>query len=152
MPAADERAVALVLVKLAQLAADVPEVRELDINPLLADKDGVIAVDARVAVAPAGKERRRAVGHPRFAVRPYPKEWERDLVLRDGREVFVRPVRPEDEEMFLALLQAGDAGGPAPALLRAGARFQPRLPRAPDAARLRPRHRLRRHRSTRAAR
>jgi acetyltransferase len=99
VPAADERAVALVLVKIAHLAADLPEVRELDINPLLADKDGVIAVDARVAVAPIAPESRKGRGHPRFAVRPYPKEWERDLTLDDGRRVFVRPVRPEDEEL-----------------------------------------------------
>ena len=59
-----------VLVKLAQLAADLPEIRELDINPLLADQTGVIAVDARVAVAP---ETRKGSGHPRFAVRPYPE-------------------------------------------------------------------------------
>lgn len=98
VPAADQHAVALALVKLAQLVADLPEVRELDLNPLLADKDGVIAVDARVAVAPVAKSRRG--GHPRFAVRPYPKEWERHLVLRDGTAVFVRPVRPEDEELF----------------------------------------------------
>ena len=52
VPAADERAIRLVLVKLSQLAADVPEIRELDINPFLADQDGVIAVDARVRVAP----------------------------------------------------------------------------------------------------
>ena len=100
VPAADQRAVALVLVKLAQLAADLPEVRELDINPFLADRDGVIAVDARVAVAPSD-EARKGRGHPRFAVRPYPKEWERTLTARDGRAVFVRPVRPEDEEIFL---------------------------------------------------
>ena len=100
VPAADEQAVALVLVKLAQLAADLPEVRELDVNPFLADKDGVIAVDARVAVAPVGEDRKGS-GHPRFAVRPYPKEWERTLTVRDGRKVFVRPVRPEDEELFL---------------------------------------------------
>ena len=99
VPAADERAVALVLVKIAHLAADLPQVRELDINPLLADKDGVIAVDARVAVAPIAPESRKGRGHPRFAVRPYPKEWERDLTLSDGRRVFVRPVRPEDEEL-----------------------------------------------------
>ena len=49
VPAADVDAVALVLVKLAQLAADLPELRELDLNPLLADENGVIAVDARVA-------------------------------------------------------------------------------------------------------
>ena len=47
VPAADENGIALVLVKLAQLAADLPEVRELDLNPLLADENGVIAVDAR---------------------------------------------------------------------------------------------------------
>jgi acetyltransferase len=99
VPAVDERAVALVLVKIAHLVADLPQVRELDINPLLADKDGVIAVDARVAVAPIAPESRKGRGHPRFAVRPYPKEWERDLTLDDGRRVFVRPVRPEDEEL-----------------------------------------------------
>ncbi|NBJ12540.1 bifunctional acetate--CoA ligase family protein/GNAT family N-acetyltransferase [Microvirga arsenatis] len=97
VPAADEGAIALTLVKLAQMAADLPEIRELDINPLLADHTGVIAVDARVAVAP---ELRKGSGHPRFAVRPYPKEWERTLGLRNGRRAFVRPVRPEDEDEF----------------------------------------------------
>ncbi|HXW23951.1 MAG TPA: bifunctional acetate--CoA ligase family protein/GNAT family N-acetyltransferase, partial [Xanthobacteraceae bacterium] len=101
VPAAREDAVALVLVKLAQLAADIPEIRELDINPLLADHDGVIAVDARVAIAPfSGVQHPRS--HPRFAVRPYPKEWERSIRLAEGRAVFVRPVRPEDEDMFRA--------------------------------------------------
>ncbi len=105
VPAADERAIALVLVKLAQLAADLPELRELDINPLLADHTGVIAVDARVAVAPLAAEARKGRGHPRFAVRPYPKEWERVIALRSGREAFVRPVRPEDEEEFRRFFQ-----------------------------------------------
>ncbi|MGO4704819.1 bifunctional acetate--CoA ligase family protein/GNAT family N-acetyltransferase [Microvirga sp. 2MCAF38] len=103
VPAADEAAVALVLVKLAQLAADIPEIRELDINPLLADEKGVIAIDAHAVVAPLGKNERK--GHPRFAVRPYPKEWERRFTLRDGRHIFVRPVRPEDEGEFLRFFQ-----------------------------------------------
>jgi acetyltransferase len=98
VPAAREDEVALVLVKIAQLAADIPEIRELDINPLLADEKGVIAVDARIAIAPLAGER-RGRGHPRFAVRPYPKEWERTVRLGDGREVFVRPMRPDDEAM-----------------------------------------------------
>jgi acetyltransferase len=100
VPAADERAVALVLVKLAQLAADLPEIREFDINPLLADRDGVIAVDARVAIAPC-EEGHKGSGHPRFAVRPYPKEWERTITTRLGRKAFVRPLRPEDETLAL---------------------------------------------------
>ncbi|WP_267123925.1 GNAT family N-acetyltransferase, partial [Xanthomonas sacchari] len=99
VPAADERAVAMVLVKLAQLAADLPEIRELDINPLLADRDGVIAVDARVAVAPS-RRLHKGRGHPRFAIFPYPKEWERRIVLNDGSAAFVRPVRPEDDALF----------------------------------------------------
>ena len=101
VPAAREDDVALVLVKIAQLAADIPEIRELDINPLLADENGVIAVDARVMIAPLTGER-RGPGHPRFAVRPYPKEWERTLRLGDGHTVFVRPVRPDDEALVRA--------------------------------------------------
>src|SRR5215204_4154836 len=104
VPAADERAIRLLLVKLSQLAADVSEIRELDINPFLADQNGVIAVDARVRVLPETQTRRGA-GHRRFAVRPYPKEWERSITLKSGRKVFVRPVRPEDEELFVEFLK-----------------------------------------------
>ena len=100
VPAADENAIALTVVKLAQLAADLPELRELDLNPLLANEHGVIAVDARVAIAPAEQSGRGLRGHPRFAIRPYPKEWERHLKLRDGTAIFVRPVRPEDEPLY----------------------------------------------------
>ncbi len=99
VPAADEREVALLLVKLAQLAADLPEVSEVDINPLLADRDGVVAVDARVSIAPS-RRLHRGRGHPRFAVLPYPREWERTITRADGKQAFVRPVRPEDEAMF----------------------------------------------------
>ncbi|KAF1013001.1 MAG: Protein lysine acetyltransferase Pat [Stenotrophomonas maltophilia] len=101
VPAAAERAVALALVKLAQLAADIPEVRTLDINPLLADRDGILALDARVAVAPS-RLLHKGRGHPRFAVFPYPKDWERTLQLSDGSRAFVRPVRPEDDALFRA--------------------------------------------------
>ncbi|KAF1714695.1 bifunctional acetate--CoA ligase family protein/GNAT family N-acetyltransferase [Pseudoxanthomonas wuyuanensis] len=99
VPAADERAVALVLVKLAQLAADIPEIQELDINPLLADRDGVVAVDARIVVG-AGRRLHKGRGHPRFAIFPYPKQWERSIELSDGNTAFVRPVRPEDDALF----------------------------------------------------
>jgi acetyltransferase len=100
VPAADIDAIALLLVKLAQLAADLPELRELDLNPVLADENGLIAVDARIAVAPLDVARRGPSGHPRFAIRPYPKEWERHTALRDGTKIFVRPVRPEDEPLY----------------------------------------------------
>jgi acetyltransferase len=100
VPAADANAVALVLVKLAQLAADLPEIRELDLNPLLADKDGVIVIDARIAVAPLQDAKRGLRGHPRFAVRPYPTEWEKSVALSDGIAILVRPIRPDDEQLY----------------------------------------------------
>jgi acetyltransferase len=96
VPAVKQDAVAMALVKLAQMAADLPEIRELDINPLLADEAGVLAVDARIAVGPA--ERKFAgAGPANFAVRPYPSQWQRTLEVKDGWRVFVRPIRPEDE-------------------------------------------------------
>jgi acetyltransferase len=99
VPAANETDIALLLVKLSQLAADLPQVRELDINPLLADDSGILALDARASVTTV-EAKFTARGHPRFAVRPYPKEWERTLTLDDGTTLLVRPVRPEDEPMF----------------------------------------------------
>ncbi|MGF6428878.1 MULTISPECIES: bifunctional acetate--CoA ligase family protein/GNAT family N-acetyltransferase [Bradyrhizobium] len=96
VPAVPADVVPLTLVKLAQMAADIPEVAELDINPMLADESGVLALDARVAIR---KPTRLFAGHTRLAVRPYPSQWEGELALRDGSRVTVRPMRPEDEPM-----------------------------------------------------
>jgi acetyltransferase len=101
VPPADLDAVALTLVKLSQLSADVPEIRELDLNPLIADERGVIALDSRIKVQALPAGQRREAGNPRFAIKPYPKEWERRLVLKGDWRVFVRPVRPEDEPLYV---------------------------------------------------
>jgi len=89
-PPADLAQIAQVLIAVAQLAADHPELRELDINPLIADAAGVVALDARLRVGPA-------VGTRRLAIKPYPRELESDAALRDGTPLRLRPVRPEDE-------------------------------------------------------
>jgi acetyltransferase len=104
VPAAKPDAVAMVLVKLAQMAADIPEIRELDINPLLADEAGVLAVDARVAVGTV-ERKFKGSGPANFAVRPYPSQWQRHLEVRDGWRVYVRPIRPEDEPLIHELLR-----------------------------------------------
>jgi acetyltransferase len=97
-------AVAMVLVKLAQMAADIPEIHELDINPLLADEVGVLAVDARIAVGP-GMRKFAGSGPANFAVRPYPSQWQRHVEVKNGWRVLVRPIRPEDEPLIHELLR-----------------------------------------------
>ena len=99
VPAVKEDAVAMVLVKLAQMAADIPEIRGLDINPLLADEAGVLAVDARVALGRV-ERKFRGSGPANFAVRPYPSQWQRHFEVKDGWRVFARPIRPEDEPLL----------------------------------------------------
>uniref|UniRef100_UPI0031DA68BB GNAT family N-acetyltransferase n=1 Tax=Inquilinus sp. TaxID=1932117 RepID=UPI0031DA68BB len=103
-PKADLDAVAFTLVKLSQLAADLSEVVELDINPLLADQDGVVALDARIRVQPP-----LPLGTPRFAIRPYPQHLAQQLALRDGRPFTLRPVRPEDEPAMREMLERSSA-------------------------------------------
>jgi acetyltransferase len=94
-PEAAIDAIAEVLIRLGQLAADHPEIRELDINPLLADAAGVVAVDARIRIAPAS-----APGAARLAIAPYPKDLESTGTARDGTPIALRPVRPEDEPLL----------------------------------------------------
>ena len=91
-PAADFDAISLTLIQISQLIVDRPEIMELDINPLFADDQGVLALDARVRVAPA-----EMGGGKRLAIRPYPRELEERIKLSTGREIFVRPIRPEDQ-------------------------------------------------------
>ena len=93
------------LMRLAQLACDVAEIAELDINPLLADDEGVIALDARVRVVAASGS---AV--TRLAIRPYPSELEEPAECR-GRALLLRPIRPEDtlrHRQFLARITPRD--------------------------------------------
>lgn len=102
-PSADRGVVALTLVKLAQLAVDMPEIREVDVNPLVATPRGAVAFDARIRVA-AVKGR---AGGPnlRLSIRPYPKDLESELALAGGARVEVRPVRPEDEPQVAAFFR-----------------------------------------------
>jgi acetyltransferase len=94
-PAADLDGLALCLVKLSALAVQHRAIRELDINPLLVNEKGMIALDARIRVEDPVK-------HPPVpsAIRPYPLQWETRQKLLDGSEVFIRPIRPDDERLY----------------------------------------------------
>jgi acetyltransferase len=98
-PAADLDAIRLTLIKISQIIVDLPEVIELDINPLFADQHGVLALDARMRVACATRS-----GPARLAIRPYPRELEEELTCTSGRKVLLRPIRPEDEPAHKAFV------------------------------------------------
>jgi acetyltransferase len=102
VPAVDEAALVEVLINLSQLLADEPRIAELDINPLLADEQGVLALDARVRVSAAAP-----AGAAHFAIRPYPQEL---VEQRDwqGRRLTLRPIRPEDEAQHMRFLEQLD--------------------------------------------
>jgi len=99
-PAADMDKLCLSLIKVAQLVIDIPEILELEINPLYADDKGVLAVDVQIGVAKA-----EVSGADQLAIRPYPKEAEEWVALKDGREVLLRPIRPEDEPAHYEFLE-----------------------------------------------
>jgi acetyltransferase len=92
LPGVDLDAVSLNLMRVSQLFVDLPQVVELDINPLLVDADGAIALDVRVRVAVPTKP-----GTQRLAISPYPSELEETITLDDGRTLLLRPILPEDE-------------------------------------------------------
>lgn len=105
-PAVDFDAIYLTLVKISQLIIDIPEIMELDINPLFADEKGVLALDARMRVQPASVQS----GAARLAIRPYPKQLEEWATFDEG-EVLLRPIRPEDEpqhQEFFGQLEPDD--------------------------------------------
>lgn len=98
-PPVDRDAIALTLIKVAELVTDLAEVVELDINPLLSDADGVLALDARIGIVATQQK-----GGDRLAIRHYPVELEEHITL-DGQDVLLRPIRPEDEAQHLAFIR-----------------------------------------------
>ncbi len=94
---ADLQAIASALVALSRLAVDFPGIVAADINPILADADGVVALDARIEVDPA----RVMDAGPRtdLAIRPYPSGWEETVELK-GASFLLRPIRPDDARLY----------------------------------------------------
>jgi acetyltransferase len=91
------------LIRLSYLAADYPEIEELDINPLLVSSKGAVALDARIIVDPEliGK---KIKPYSHLAIHPYPEEYVKNIKLSDGTNVTFRPIKPEDEPMWMELL------------------------------------------------
>ena len=97
-----------VLTRLSYFVAHNPEIRELDINPLLVTATDVVALDARIVIdCPTVDAQARPFSH--LAIRPYPEEFVRRDRLPDGRPVTFRPIRPEDEPLWLELVASCSA-------------------------------------------
>ncbi len=90
----------MLLVNFSQLVADFLEISEIDINPLLATPDRIVALDARIVLAPVDLSEER---RPRLAIRPYPNQYIAPWRLSDGTEVLIRPIRAEDEALIVML-------------------------------------------------
>jgi acetyltransferase len=88
------------LVRFSQLVADFLDIAEIDINPLLASPERVVALDARVLLAPADLPESQ---RPRLAIRPYPNQYCTSFNLADGTTIDVRPMRPEDEPLIVEM-------------------------------------------------
>lgn len=86
-----------ILVRFSQMIVDNPWIKESDINPLLVFPEGFIALDARIVLYPKNK-----TDLPRLAIRPYPAEYVEKKMLKNGLEVILRPILPEDEPLIVA--------------------------------------------------
>jgi acetyltransferase len=102
-PPVDTEALHHLLIQVGQVAVNFPEVVEMDLNPVLADAHGVIALDARVRVSPVSTRN----ADDRLAIRPYPQELEQWLQWR-GKPLLLRPIRPEDGEEHQRFFQSLD--------------------------------------------
>ena len=104
LPEADIQSLTTVLQRISEITCELPEVMELDINPLLVDETGVIAVDARIVVRSAVTTTKR---YDHMAIHPYPTELESSWQLPNGTNITIRPIRPEDatiEQAFVTKL------------------------------------------------
>ncbi|MDF0604233.1 bifunctional acetate--CoA ligase family protein/GNAT family N-acetyltransferase [Neisseriaceae bacterium TC5R-5] len=102
LPAVDLDELAGVLLHVSEMVCELPELLEMDINPLVADEQGVIALDARIIVRPMPADYQR---YAHMAIMPYPSHMVVCAKLTDGTPVMVRPIRPEDADMQQAFVR-----------------------------------------------
>ena len=104
-PAAHREALEQVLLRVSEMVCALPQLREMDLNPLIVDEHGVVAVDARIVVQHALQAPGQAGSYPHLAILPYPASHAREWPLKGGQLVLLRPIRPDDAEMLQALVR-----------------------------------------------
>jgi acetyltransferase len=105
MPPANLKLLEETVLMFSQLLIDFPQIKEIDINPLLINEKDAFILDARITV---DKDRvfRKFEPHEHMVISPYPKKYEMLWTLKDGREVLLRPIKPEDEPLWLEMFQS----------------------------------------------
>ena len=96
MPPVNMEALELVLLRVSEMVCELPWLREMDINPLIVDEKGAVAVDVRIVVENISPTADR---YDHMAIHPYPAHLVQEWTMPDGTEVTIRPIRPEDAEM-----------------------------------------------------
>jgi len=98
MPAVDIAALETLLVNFSRLVVEQPRIKEIDINPLLASENRLVALDARIVLHPAEVPEEKL---PRPVIRPYPQQYVSKWTMKDGVPLTIRPIRPEDEPLMI---------------------------------------------------
>jgi len=104
MPPANLKLLEELMVLFSQMLVDFPQLKEVDINPLFINENEAFVLDARIII---DKEKvfAKQEPHEHLVISPYPKKYETLWKLRDGRTVLLRPIKPEDEPMWLEMFQ-----------------------------------------------
>ncbi|MGA3406663.1 MAG: GNAT family N-acetyltransferase [Candidatus Bathyarchaeia archaeon] len=103
-PPIDMRSLEEIMVRFSNMIVDLPEIAEMDINPLAVSEGKLWAIDARIIIDPTVTAR-RSDNYPHLVMMPYPSKYVTPWRLKDGSEVILRPIRPEDEPMELEFIK-----------------------------------------------
>jgi acetyltransferase len=107
-PAADVEALEQILLRVSEMVCALPQLREMDINPIIVDEHGAVAVDARIVVEPAayGTGSGATQSYPHLAILPYPSGLEQQWPLKGGGVYTIRPIHPDDAEGLQAMVRS----------------------------------------------
>jgi acetyltransferase len=104
VPPANIKLLEEIVVRFSQMLVDFPQIKEVDVNPLFINEKEAYAFDARIVIDPT-KVFAKLEPHQHLVITPYPKKYETLWRLRDGRTVLLRPIKPEDEPLWLEMFQ-----------------------------------------------
>ncbi|MGV8893522.1 MAG: bifunctional acetate--CoA ligase family protein/GNAT family N-acetyltransferase [Burkholderiaceae bacterium] len=97
LPPADRESLEQILLRVSEMVCALPQLREMDINPVIVDADGALVVDARIVI---GQDSPRVHKYSHLAILPYPSDYEQEWPMRSDGKYTIRPIRPDDAEMI----------------------------------------------------